>query len=381
MSNTSRQFMFSLAYAMAVSLIGSVAHGQTLAAKVADKYRRSMVYLSVNKITNTGEVVTEGGTGFVISDKGHVLTSCHVIDRRIITSDGTTNSTAVDTVEVRGAMSSRNAPLEPMSVLRCSSDIDLALIKFKNTALARTPIPVSSASGALGDPIAAMGFPKELDFFTRNGTLSGDADNDLLSVDMTLNPGDSGGPVLDGNLRVVAVTEGGFAGSGIGVVRPIRHAALLLIEAGAIQFAAINAQFNSSPAPLTPENANIEVAAASTAIKAFAAAASKATHSAVRINVAYPVATRFSAQGVGDTSGQANLVALKDYAAQPGYKIIDSKFIITAQDGVKVLPVTPTADGLNARLVAIKSDALKDDPNSPNVLRGFLQTVQVKDIR
>jgi S1-C subfamily serine protease len=135
------------------------------------------------------------GTGFIISTDGHVLTNDHVI-----------NSCVGD---VHG-----NLTGEPAAVLRIVSQDetnDLALLQvpgsFKETARIRATAMHS------GDSVIAIGFPLHglltSDFTVTTGivnSLSGFLnDSRYLQISAPIQPGNSGGPLLDTTGNVVGV--------------------------------------------------------------------------------------------------------------------------------------------------------------------------------
>lgn len=363
---------------MMAQLVGA----QTIGQRAASKYRNSVVFLSVDKITSTGAVVQEFGTGFIVSDKGHVLTSCHVVEKSLLESDGRVSSTIVDKVEIRGAMASRSATLEPVSMMRCAQGgYDLALLKFKNTAIRRVPIPVSVYSApALGAQVASMGFPLNTEFFVRQGTIGGETDDDTLSLDLTLNPGDSGGPVLDDELRVVAVAEAGYGGGAhIGIARPIRHGSVLLTEAG-VMLAAVNAAIPTTPLAGAPAQLNVETAGAKAASRIFASAPSQVPADAEVVKVTYAASEVFRAPPAPATSGPGSPtgISVLELQAKPGYRITDAKFIQTASDEAQVVNVAPTVAGRAARVTFKKVSPDKFELDKPAFVRGYVETVQQK---
>src|SRR5208282_3650193 len=97
---------------------------------------------------------------FVISDAGHVLTSCHLIDHHLRDQDGNIVPAKVETVRVQGAIGSSAGTLEPMTVLQCAQEpVDLALIKFDNSLSVRQPVVVFPQVPDIGANLASMGFP------------------------------------------------------------------------------------------------------------------------------------------------------------------------------------------------------------------------------
>lgn len=183
--------------------------------QVVAAYRQSTVFIRVDKAHEvTGAVTSMQGTGFILNDKGFVLTAAHVV------SGGPSLQ-----VNVRGATGSREGPEEGMEVLYENSSFDVAVVRFKNTALARKPVK-------LGDPwlvtqdatIYALGYPGAEEWFHTEGKLSGIGPKGSWNTTITLNPGMSGGPIFNASGEVVAMVWGGVntpGVSGINRVLPI----------------------------------------------------------------------------------------------------------------------------------------------------------------
>ncbi len=159
------------------------------------------------------------GSGVIVDDTGAVLTSWHVINgggRIVVTfADGTRSDATVV----------GQAPERDLAVLRPSSpppDLVPAVL---------------GDPGRLqpGDPVYAIGDPLGLSYSYTKGIVSGldrtvhfsalpqDLDH-LIQFDAAVNPGSSGGPLIDGRGEVVGVVtgipeagKGSFAGIGFAV--------------------------------------------------------------------------------------------------------------------------------------------------------------------
>lgn len=133
------------------------------------------------------------GTGFFVSDAGHVVTNEHVID-------GCTETR----VHFKGEM-------VPAKVIADDSRNDLALLKIKEKPSAF--LKLSGENPYLLQDIIAAGYPfgnkiSSSIKVTRGvvSSLSGVADNiSEIQIDAALQPGNSGGPLLDENGNVVGV--------------------------------------------------------------------------------------------------------------------------------------------------------------------------------
>ena len=151
-------------------------------------------------------VITGGGhgSGVLIGSEGYFLTNSHVVGDnktvRVRFSDG---------FEVDG------------EVVRSQRARDVALIKA--TAHGRQPLAMKAGSLQPGTPIYAIGAPLDAKFSgtVTKGIVSANRIMDGFSYiqsDVTVNPGNSGGPLLDEQGRVVGLTvlsyrpEGGPTG-------------------------------------------------------------------------------------------------------------------------------------------------------------------------
>nr|WP_315430372.1 serine protease [uncultured Albidiferax sp.] len=353
----------------------------TLLTNMIGKYRGSTVFIKTTKETSTGEVIEEYGTGFIVSDQGHVLTSCHTVNRLILDDKGHDSKKVVAGITIKGATGSREEPQENLGFVACANPpIDLALLKFKNTFRLRKPIPLDRISKLQpGDSIASMGYPLDLDFLPRRGALGDSMDDDTYSVDMTLTFGDSGSPVFSERLFVVGVAEAGYAGTRIGFIRPIRHAAGLLSIAG-IEITATNVDIPSTPAPNSPSGAKVEIAdAPKKALTAFLNASSFVPASASEVKITYPFLKVFqkpTETNNNSSSREAPSIGISEIQAKPGYKIIDAKFISISQQEAEVINVGLLRGGLNARTTMVRSGKSDSNDVDPTV-RGFIETTQV----
>lgn len=365
--------LFFIIASMHVSCAPLSVCAQTLMEKATMKYRDSTVFLKVKKVTNTGTIIEEYGSGFVISDKGHILTSCHVVNDAAYDVDGKKLPVKIDKVEVTGTVASKYASLEPIKVLQCGSDgFDLALLKFKNTSKQRWPIP-AVAHYSIGDRIITLGYPAGTDFFIRSGAIGGDTDDDLNTVDITLNPGDSGGPVLNKSLDVVALVEGGMPNTpSIGIVRPIRHAAMLFAVAG-VSMASTGIDFSGALDEPKAQGNKVLFANAKLAMAEFlrGRAWDKDDSSLQTVEVSYPVAAELTS---GASTSQAVNIALAEVRAKPGYTIKDAQFIVTNSDGAEVATVVPVSNGTVARAAIIPTNNGLSGKKA--FVTGFIKTFQ-----
>jgi putative serine protease PepD len=164
---------------------------------------------------------TATGTGFVVDGKGHIVTAAHVVDGAssitVKFQDGTT----------------RTAKL-----LGKDDATDVAVLSIDPSGLTLHPLALgSSASLNVGDQVAAIGDPFTYERSLSTGIVSGldrtiSAPNGFtvahaIQTDAALNPGNSGGPVLDGSGKVIGIVDqiatngSSDTSSGVGFAVPI----------------------------------------------------------------------------------------------------------------------------------------------------------------
>ena len=178
-----------------------------------------------------------GGTGFVIDDEGHILTNQHVVGD-------------AERVRVRFV----NGDVVDAQVVGTDPSTDVALLKVEGDR-DLTPLELGSSEALeVGDPVAAIGSPYGLEGTLTAGIVSA-LDRDIrapngftidgaLQTDAALNSGNSGGPLLDAQGRVVGIASqirtetGGNIGIGYAVpIETARRVVEQLLEGGEIQYA------------------------------------------------------------------------------------------------------------------------------------------------
>jgi putative serine protease PepD len=180
------------------------------------------------------QTTTATGTGFVVDGKGHIVTAAHVVNGAssitVTFQDGTT----------------RKATL-----LGQDNATDVAVLSVDASGLTLHPLALgSSASLQVGDAVAAIGDPFTYQRSMSTGIVSGldrtiSAPNGFtvahaIQTDAALNPGNSGGPVLDGSGKVIGIVDqiatngSSDTSSGVGFAVPIDlvKSELTSLEAG-----------------------------------------------------------------------------------------------------------------------------------------------------
>lgn len=197
---------------------GAASHAATLAEVVAAN-RDSVVFVHVAVAdTVTGAVTERVGTGVILNASGTVLTAAHVV----------TGGPGLQ-INVQGAAGSAEGTLESMEVLHENSAFDAAVLRFKNTAISRKPFPVGDAwSMATSDTVYALGFPAGEEWFHTAGTLTGQGPKGSWNTTMVLNPGMSGGPIVNSDGKLVATIWGGVNTPGVNGINRVLPLNLLV---------------------------------------------------------------------------------------------------------------------------------------------------------
>jgi len=156
--------------------------------------------VSIKAVTAQGE---DSGTGVVLNDKGLILTNDHVVagaSRLTVAPKGSSSAT-------------RSATL-----VGEEANDDLALIKVDPSGLGLEPLTLaSSKSVQVGDAVYAIGNPYGLEETLTRGIVSalgrtisapnGAKITGAIQTDAALNPGNSGGPLLNDQGEVVGVNS------------------------------------------------------------------------------------------------------------------------------------------------------------------------------
>lgn len=149
------------------------------------------------KINQTSKAAVKpvkfGGTGFAISSNGYILTSYHVVEKS-------------DSVYVQ----SNKGDLYKVEVTYKDPINDIAILKIidKNFSLGSLPYSLKKGRVGMGESVYTLGYPKD-DIVFGKGYLSSQSgfNGDTLAyqVSLDVNPGNSGGPLLDNNGNVIGI--------------------------------------------------------------------------------------------------------------------------------------------------------------------------------
>jgi S1-C subfamily serine protease len=197
-------------------------------------YRKALP--SVVNITSTavafdffyGPVPQQGqGSGFILDKQGHILTNDHVIDN-------------AQRVEV--TLSDKHK--YKATVVGVDKGHDLALLQINNAPNLQPATLAESTNLTVGQRVYAIGNPFGLSGTMTRGIISairsirGPNNNpieDAIQTDAAVNPGNSGGPLLNSRGEVIGITtlianNGADQSSGIGFAIPVNTAKAVIAD-------------------------------------------------------------------------------------------------------------------------------------------------------
>ncbi|MFL5860062.1 MAG: S1C family serine protease [Solirubrobacteraceae bacterium] len=228
------------------------AYSRTVIA-VADALSGSVANLQVRRRTRRGPAMG-AGSGVAISADGFLITSAHVVE-------GTRN----------GIASFSDGSETPVSVVGADPLSDLAVLRADGGEL--TPAPLGDAGELrVGQLVVAIGNPNGFASSVTAGVVSGLGRSlpvgarggprrmveNVIQTDAALNPGNSGGALVDGAGRVIGINTA-LAGIGLGLAVPINDATRVIISThireGRVRRAHLGVAV--APRPLPPRAAEV----------------------------------------------------------------------------------------------------------------------------
>ena len=139
--------------------------------------------------TNIGQ-----GTGFIISDEGYIVTNAHILTGVKIVEIATYEQDSIDA-----------------DFIGYNQDLDLALLKIDGRY---TPLKLANSNNVqIGEKVIAIGNPLGLQFSVSEGIVSGIHRPGLnqieayIQTDAALNPGNSGGPLINKQGEVIGINN------------------------------------------------------------------------------------------------------------------------------------------------------------------------------
>jgi S1-C subfamily serine protease len=232
------------------SAIALDAYSRTVIA-VAEALSGSVANLQVRRRTRRGQAMG-AGSGVAISADGFIITSAHVVE-----GSG------------HGVAAFSDGRETPVSVIGSDPLSDLAVLRADGGEL--SPATLGDAADLrVGQLVVAIGNPNGFASSVTAGVVSGLGRSlpvgarggprrvveNVIQTDAALNPGNSGGALVDGAGRVVGINTA-LAGIGLGLAVPINDATRVLISTlirdGRVRRAHLGVAV--APRPLPPRTA------------------------------------------------------------------------------------------------------------------------------
>jgi S1-C subfamily serine protease len=188
----------------------------------------SLVLIQSQGVGKDGKVENSLGSGVIIDDKGDILTSLHVVDKttdiKVIFADGTHSKA---------------------QVIKKQPENDIAVLAAEQLPAILAPAVLGNPNAMqVGDEAYAVGNPFGLYSSMSAGVISGfdrtfeapESEQQLkglIQIDTAVNPGNSGGPLLNREGQVIGIVTGILNPTGQDVFIGIGFAVPITVAGGA----------------------------------------------------------------------------------------------------------------------------------------------------
>ena len=141
------------------------------------------------------------GSAFALNNKGYIVTSFHMVN-------------GADSIFIENDQIDRACT----KVIFTDANLDLAILKIVNSDLLakwRVPFSIKEKNADVGEKVFTLGYPRN-EIVYGDGSLSSlsgySNDKSMYQISIPVNPGNSGGPLLDENANVIGVIRGKISG-------------------------------------------------------------------------------------------------------------------------------------------------------------------------
>lgn len=142
------------------------------------------------------------GSAFALNNNGYIVTSFHMVN-------------GADSIFVQNGSTERSLT----KIVFCDPKLDLAIIKLENDAISKNwqvPFSMKNKDSDIGEKVFTLGYPRR-DVVYGEGSLSSlsgySNDTNMYQISIPVNPGNSGGPLLDESGNVIGLIRGKIAGA------------------------------------------------------------------------------------------------------------------------------------------------------------------------
>ena len=193
---------------------------------VAERLAPSVANLRVTRRTRRGQMPAGGGSSVVLTPDGYMLTSAHVVARR----DSGGRASFVDGREVRFSVVGRD-PFSDLAILRAdSADLTPSTLgDAQRLRVGQLVVAIGNPNGFAGSVTAGVVSALGRSLPASSRTSRRVIDN-VIQTDAALNPGSSGGALVNARGEVVGINTA-VAGVGLGLAVPINAATRKVIGA------------------------------------------------------------------------------------------------------------------------------------------------------
>jgi S1-C subfamily serine protease len=223
--------------------------------EVAERLAPSVANLRVMRRTRGGQVPSGAGSAFALTPDGFLLTSAHVVTGRSGQARPSTGRASfVDGRELKFEVVGTDR-LSDLAVLRVEGgDLEPAVLgDAEALRVGQLVVAIGNPNGFAGSVTAGVVSALGRSLPARAGRSVRFIDN-VIQTDAALNPGNSGGALVDSRCRVIGVNTA-VAGVGLGLAVPINAATRQIIGAlmteGRVRRAYIG--IAGGPRPLPPQ--------------------------------------------------------------------------------------------------------------------------------
>ncbi len=142
------------------------------------------------------------GSAFALNNKGYILTSYHMVKD-------------ADSIFIQNNLTDRVLT----RLVYFDAKLDLAFLKLDNTELVKTwqiPFSLKEKTTDIGERVFTLGYPRK-EMVYGEGSLSAlsgySNDTSMYQISIPVNPGNSGGPLLDEQGNIIGVIRGKITGA------------------------------------------------------------------------------------------------------------------------------------------------------------------------
>lgn len=142
------------------------------------------------------------GSAFALNNNGYILTSYHMVN-------------GADSIFIQNSSTERSAT----KLIAADAKLDLAILKIENNEVFKNwqvPFNLKDKPADMGEKVFTLGYPRN-EIVYGEGSLSAlsgySNDTNMYQISIPVNPGNSGGPLLDENANIIGVIRGKISGA------------------------------------------------------------------------------------------------------------------------------------------------------------------------